>query len=126
MTAPSRPRRWPCAAALLAACLAVGPAWAGDRPDHDRARAALQAGEVLPLQKVLEKVQRLYPGELLEVELEREDGLWVYELKILQAGGRRMRLEVDARTGEVLRRRPHGRPHSGARPAASAGSGSPP
>ena len=73
--------------------------------DHERARAALQAGEVLSLQKVLEKIQRSHPGELLEAELEREHGRWVYELKLLQKGGVLMRLDVDAKTGEVLKSR---------------------
>lgn len=84
--------------------------------DHDRARAALQAGEVLPLQKVLDQVQRSHPGEVLEVELEHEEGRWVYELKLLQTGGRLIRLDVDAKTAQVLRSRPRQLPPAGARP----------
>lgn len=72
--------------------------------DHDRARAALLAGEVLPLGQILERVQRLHPGHMLEVELEREDGRWIYEIKLLQASGGLLELEVDARNGSVLRR----------------------
>ncbi len=98
------PRAWPWAsAALLLLGLALPLAQASE--DHERARAALQAGEVLSLQKVLEKIQRSHPGELLEAELEREHGRWVYELKLLQKGGVLMRLEVDAKTGEVLKSR---------------------
>lgn len=100
-------------AALAVAGLATG-AQADDRRDHDRARAALQAGEILSLQQVLERVQRHHPGEVLAVELEREDGRWVYELKLLQDGGRLVRLDVDARTAEVLRSRQ--RPAPAARP----------
>lgn len=95
----------PCVLALCASFVAVSSAQADDRRDHDRARAALKAGEVLPLQEVLEKVQRSHPGELLEVELEREDGRWVYELKLLQSGGRLLRLDVDAKTAAVLKSR---------------------
>jgi len=84
--------------------------------DHDRARAALQAGEVMPLQKVLDQVQRSHPGEVLEVELEHEGGRWVYELKLLQTGGRLIRLDVDAKTAQVLRSRPRQLPPAGARP----------
>lgn len=95
---------------LVATLLASAPARADG--DHDRARAAVQAGEVLPLKTVLERVARSHPGEVLEVELESEDGRWVYEIKLLQAGGRLVKLEVDAATGEVLRskqrpRKPH-------------------
>lgn len=108
----------PC---VLALCLGAGaqPAHADGRRDHDRARAAMKAGQVLPLQEVLEKVLRSHPGDVLEVELEREDGRWVYELKILQSGGRLLRLDVDARTASVLgiRSRP---PLEAKGPAASA------
>lgn len=76
--------------------------------DHDRARAALVAGEVLPLPVVLERVGKTYPGNVLEVELEQRKERWVYELKLLQSGGRLLRLEVDAKDGEVLRMRDRG------------------
>ena len=57
----------------------------------------------MPLGQVLERIAPAYPGQVLEVELEREDGRWVYELKLLAADGRLLRLELDARTAEVLR-----------------------
>ena len=43
------------------------------------------------------------------MELEREDGRWVYEIKLLQPGGRLVKLEVDAATGQVLRLRERSR-----------------
>lgn len=91
--------------ALLALCLATLPAAAVQARDgdHDRALRAVQAGEVLPLPQVLERVGRTHPGQVMEVELEREDGRWVYEIRVLQADGRLARLELDARTGELLR-----------------------
>lgn len=78
------------------------PAAAGDKVDHERARAAVQAGEVLPLATLLERLQRTHPGQVLELELEREDGRWIYELKLLQTDGQLLKLEVDAATGQVL------------------------
>ena len=89
-----------CSLALL---LATAPAHADS--DQDRARAAVQAGQVLPLKAVLERLEREHPGQVLEVELERDDGRWVYEVKLLQAGGRLVKLELDAGSGEVLKRR---------------------
>lgn len=73
--------------------------------DHDRARSALQAGEVLPLKSLLTQLERSHPGQVLEVELEQEQGQWVYEFKLLQANGRLLRLDLDARTGALLRER---------------------
>ncbi len=90
---------------LLVIALMAAPALADG--DHDRARAAVQAGQVLPLRTVLQMLERGYPGQVLEVELELEPdhGRWVYEVKLLQAGGRLVKLELDARTGELLKQR---------------------
>lgn len=109
--APAPARRAGWLGLCLAGLLLTGPAQAdGDRGehDHDRARAAVQAGQALPLKAVLERLAREHPGEVLEVELERDDGRWIYEIKLLQAGGRLVRLELDAATGTVLRRAERG------------------
>ena len=70
--------------------------------DHDRARQALEAGEILPLKTVLERLARDTPGQVMEVELERSSGRWIYEIKLLQTGGALVKLKVDARTGAVI------------------------
>lgn len=90
----------------LALLLAIGiapPGRADDARDHERARRAVEASEVLPLDAVLARVARQYPGQVMEVELEREDGQWIYEIKVLRPGGALLKLEVDGRSGEVLR-----------------------
>lgn len=91
--------------ALSVSLLAVlpGAGFASDRDDHDRARRALEAGEVLPLRAVLERVERDYPGQIIEVELERDDGLWLYEIKLIRSGGSVIELELDARDATVHR-----------------------
>ncbi|MFO1286686.1 MAG: PepSY domain-containing protein [Rubrivivax sp.] len=68
-------------------------------------RDAVRAGEVMPLDALRERLRRDHAGELLELELEREDGRWIYEVKLLQPDGRIVKLEVDARSGEVIRER---------------------
>lgn len=73
--------------------------------DHDQAQRAVQAGEVMPLRRVLERLDREHPGQVLDVELEREDGRWVYEIKLLQPNGQRVKLTLDARSAELLERR---------------------
>lgn len=90
---------------LLMLALTGAAASARDDSDHDRARDALRAGDVLPLTVVLDRLAREHPGQVLEVELESEDGRWVYEVRLLQPGGRLVKLELDARSGELLRRR---------------------
>ncbi len=90
---------------LLLAVLALPPARASDRDEVDRVRAAVQAGELLPLDQVLERLKRSHPGQVLAIELERDDGRWIYEVKLLQAGGRLLKLELDGRSAAVLQQR---------------------
>ncbi|MGB4359065.1 MAG: PepSY domain-containing protein [Rhodoferax sp.] len=110
----SRPQasRRPWRARLAVLCAATlmgisGMGWAD--ADHDRARQALEAGEVLPLGTILARLERDHPGQVLDVELEHEkqDGVarWVYEVKLLRKGGALVKLEVDARTGVVIKRK---------------------
>jgi uncharacterized membrane protein YkoI len=89
-------------ASLAIAVLAAVPAHAGDAHDHDRARRAVEAGEVLPLQTILERVARDYPGQVMEVELEQKGDRWVYEIKVLRAGGTLVKLKIDGRDGRLL------------------------
>lgn len=93
---------------LLVGLMAGSSAHAGsDRNDHDRARQAVAAGLVLPLPVVLERLQKEVPGQVLEVELEREREAWIYEIKLLTPAGQLSKIKVDARTGALmeLRRR---------------------
>ena len=100
---------------VLAAVLSTGAA-ARNRGDHDRAREAVVAGQILPLRTVLERLEREQAGQVLEIELEPEGGRWIYEVKLLQSDGQLLRLEIDAGSGEVIGRRvrpqrkPHGEP----------------
>jgi uncharacterized membrane protein YkoI len=93
-----------CAVSLMGVS---GLSWAD--ADHDRARQALEAGKVLPLGTILERIGRDHPGQVIDVELDLdEDGgtqRWVYELKLLREGGALVRLKVDARTGAVINRK---------------------
>ena len=99
-------RLLPVAVAAMALVVSVGallPATVfADDDDHDRARQALLAGKVLSLRDVLDKVMADYPGEPVEIEFEEEDGVYEYEIKMLQPAGNIIKLKVDASTGEVI------------------------
>ena len=86
---------------LLIAPLAGDLAMASSN-DHDQARAALASGEILPLSVILGKLEKDYPGQIIEVELEREKGQWMYEIKLLQKNGFRQKLKVDAKSAAVI------------------------
>ncbi|MCB1676203.1 MAG: PepSY domain-containing protein [Halioglobus sp.] len=73
-----------------------------DEGDHDRARRALEAGEILSLRTIIARVEDDYAGQIIEVELEREDGRWIYEIELLRSGGALVKLELDAGDGSLL------------------------
>lgn len=89
-------------ASMTAAALLGAAVVAADPPDHDRARAALLRGEVRPMSEILAAVAVAVPGDVVEVELEREHGRWVYELKIIATNGRLLEVLVDAATGRPI------------------------
>lgn len=96
------PRLWLCAMTLLF-CYSIALA----DSDHDQARQALEAREVLPLDAILARVEREVPGKILDVELDRHnvDGVahWVYKVKVLDPNGTLLKLKVDAKSGALIR-----------------------
>ena len=90
---------------LLIFGMMVSTAHADERHDHERAREALAAGEILPLKTVLDIVERKAPGKVLAIELERHRGRWMYEIKLLRPGGALVKVWVDAADGALIARR---------------------
>ena len=73
---------------------------------HEQVRDALRRGQVLPLTRILAIAQSRAPGEVIKVELDDDDdhgGRLIYEVKTLSKSGRVMEVELDARTGKVLK-----------------------
>jgi uncharacterized membrane protein YkoI len=89
-------------ALLLVLSLIAAPAFA-DRDDQDLARLAREAGEILPLSNILEAAMAEHAGRVIEVDLEREDGRWVYELELVSPDGRLYEMEIDAASGKILK-----------------------
>lgn len=91
---------------LLGLCLVFSslgfliPSAAAD--DHERVRGLVDAGEIMPLQDVLEIVQGDQAWRLIEAELEREDGSWIYEFEFIDEEGRILEMEVDALDGTLI------------------------
>lgn len=86
---------------LLFAC----GTWAGDRLDHDEVKQLRETGQILPMGEVMAGAQSVQPGQLVEAELEREDGVYLYEIKILAADGSVHELYLDASTAEVIQQK---------------------
>lgn len=70
----------------------------------EEVRRLRASGSIMPLEEVFRQIARDYPGRIIEIELEEEDGLLVYELELVDDGGVVREIEIDARTGALLRR----------------------
>lgn len=81
---------------LLAADIAAADS------DQDAARGLREAGEIVPLETILEKARGVRPGSILEVELEAERDRRIYEIEILDQRGIVWEMKFDAATGELL------------------------
>lgn len=97
-------------AAFIFAALTVGAAGLftavaddDDDDDHERAKRLQQSGEILSLEKIVERARVLYPkGKILEIEFKDKSGRLMYEIEILDKRGVVNELMFDARTGEHL------------------------
>jgi uncharacterized membrane protein YkoI len=78
--------------------------WEDGDHSHDRARRAMEKGEILTMAEILTRIRSQAPGRLLDTELEHSHGQWLYEIKLLDPQGRLYELEVSARNGQILRR----------------------
>ena len=59
-------RSFACLVAALLWCLAI-PVTTADDGDHDRARLAFEAGEIMPLRTIIDSVESAYSGQIVEV-----------------------------------------------------------
>lgn len=98
--------------AALGLVLTGGPASdarAGDDEDDDEdnrrmaARLAREAGEIMGLAELMARVERRYVGRIVKVELDREDGRWVYQFRLLPPDGRMFKVELFAADGTLRR-----------------------
>jgi uncharacterized membrane protein YkoI len=68
------------------------------------ARQLAREGKILPLEQILHRLDKIQPGQILEVELERERDGVIYEIELLDAEGMVWELKVDAVSGHILER----------------------
>ena len=101
------------ALALTAPLCAVMPQAMAEEPaarqkleehDHDRARRARERGEIKSLEEIMPLVTREAPGDVSHIELEHDDGLWIYEFRIIDSKGHLEEITVDAATGRIIER----------------------
>ncbi len=89
----------------LAALLMFPAAAMAGAADHERARAAMEQGQIRPLAEILAKVDAEFAGRVIEVKLtDLDEGLagWIYAITLLSPQDNVLSLKVDAGTGVIL------------------------
>ncbi|MCC7325975.1 MAG: PepSY domain-containing protein [Burkholderiales bacterium] len=104
-------RTTPIIAAALAATVAstalfsTGVANADSRLRQNEVRQLRESGKILPMEEILTRLRKIQPGQVVEIDLERDKDTYVYEVKVIDDKDAIHKLELDAGTGEVLRRK---------------------
>jgi uncharacterized membrane protein YkoI len=88
---------------LIAAAMMVSAAVPMALAEHDRAQKLHRNKDIVGLERILSTFRQRYPeGRVLEVELERESGQYIYELEILAPSGEVRELRLNAVNGDFL------------------------
>jgi uncharacterized membrane protein YkoI len=91
------------------------------RGDHEWALDAVRGGEIRPLTEILQRLEREFAGQVVEIELKRSANNVVYVIELLSPKGHLVELAYDARSGQLLSA--EGRGLSSARRAERAAAG---
>ncbi len=85
--------------------LTVLPATAAraDGHEQDELHQAVQRGEIRSLADILAAIRDQLPGEVAGVEMERKNGRWIYEFRVVDGRGRLFEVRVDARNAAIER-----------------------
>tara|TARA_R110002050_G_scaffold196533_2_gene331549 strand:- start:622 stop:1020 length:399 start_codon:yes stop_codon:yes gene_type:complete len=89
---------------FLAAILTLGfisPGWSDD-DDWRRLHEDVQAGKIKPLNEILASLNTRYDGQVIDVDLEDENGVIIYEIELLGPQGQVVEFDVNAATGELI------------------------
>ena len=73
-----------------------------EQHERDLVLKAVRRGEILPLATLKASILQRWPGDLVGLEIDREDGRILYEFRILRPDGRLTEVEVNAADGSVL------------------------
>ncbi|PUA27710.1 MAG: peptidase [Cellvibrio sp. 79] len=71
---------------------------------QDEALRLRAQGRIIPLEQLLSLVESRHPNaSLLEVELEEDDDIYIYDVELATRDGVVRELEIDASTGKILK-----------------------
>lgn len=85
---------------LLCSASALAPIAHAD--DNKSIRQLQRSGEILSLEQIFDRARKVKPGRIVDVDLDKDDGRYIYEIELLESSGKVWEMEFDARTGELL------------------------
>lgn len=85
---------------LIAASETESPA--GGTSQQEEAREAVRQGLVRPLEEVLAEARKSIAGDIVEIEFEKDDGRYIYEIEYVAPDGHLMEIKIDAKTLAVI------------------------
>lgn len=81
----------------------VIPAFAAAKDiDQDDAKVLRQQGVILPLEEILQAAQRIHPGRVIEIELEKKRNSYIYEVEIADNKGQIWEMKFNASDATLL------------------------
>ena len=75
---------------------------AGQNETRPDTAGVQQPANILSLDEILQRVRTQQPGRVVETELERKCGRYVYELDVIGDDGVKKEFKYDAKTGALL------------------------
>lgn len=73
-----------------------------DDDDWRKLHEDVKSGKIKPLSEILDNLARDYIGQVIDVDIDDDDGERVYEIELLGPQGQVVEFEVDAVTGELI------------------------
>jgi uncharacterized membrane protein YkoI len=69
---------------------------------QDEAREAVKLGLIRPLEDVLAEARKTIKGDIVEIEFEKDDGQFIYEIEYVAPDGHLMEIKIDAKSLAVI------------------------
>lgn len=88
---------------LLSALISVNAIVSFADDNQAAARKLSASGKILSLEKIHQKAKAIKAGKILETELEIKGNQYVYEVELLDDKGLVWEIDLDAKTGKLIK-----------------------